>query len=31
MQYLTYTDIDKGMIDNIVVSKATFVLCGHMT
>ena len=27
MQYLTYTDIDKRMTNNI----ATFVLGGHMT
>ena len=30
MQYLAYTEIDKRVIDNIVISKATFVLGGHM-
>ena len=31
VQYLTYTVICKRMIDNIVNSKITFVLGGHMT
>ena len=30
VQYLTYTDIYKRMIDNIASSKAMFVLGGHM-
>ena len=31
VQYLTYTVICKRMIDNIVKSKITFILGGHVT
>ena len=30
IQYLACTDIDKRMIDNIAISKAMFVLGGHV-
>ena len=31
VRQLAYTDIGKRRIDNIVISKATFVLDGHVT